>query len=208
MSDIVSFPKNNLPPDAAKWARAVEAAINAATRGVNSITNRGENNSSSTTGALARLSQQVSDIASVNAGLQDAVARLEAAGQVAQSESQPNAVLNNVGFYNGTRPQVKMTSPTGRIQVQFGGSINSGNAAIVFNATGADGQSYMSRDTMRDNYAQRVALSGGAAFTPSGYRSFVLNVDPGVEVTLTLEVYAFNTGVYFVGGSIQAGASL
>lgn len=203
------FPQANLPVDSMRWGRSVEAAINSLERSANSLVNRGENGSSSSTMSLAKIGSQISELRAVQDEMNRTQEKLVAAGQVAQNESQPNALLSP-GFYEGTgRPEVTILSPTGKIDVQFGGSVNSGNGVFVISVVGAStGTVFVNRNSMVNNMAQRLALSGGANFTPSAYRSMVVNVSASEPVRVRLEVNAFNDGLYFVGGSVLARAAL
>lgn len=206
---MVQFPQGNLPTDSMRWGRAVEAAINALERGVSSLTNRGDNTSSSSSSSLAKIGSQISELRAIQDDMKATQDTLVAAGRVAQSESQPNATVIP-GFYEGSgRPEVTITSPSGKIDVQFGGSLNSGNGVFVISVVGLNtGTVYVNRDSMVNNYAQRLAMSGGANFTPSAYRSMVVNVSSSEPVRVRLEVNAFTNGLYFVGGSVLARATL
>lgn len=121
-----------------------------------------------------------------------------------------NGITGFTGFYTGTRPSVTLSTQTGRITLSFGGSMNSGNGVFAYGVTRNDtGATVVSRTSVQADYARRVALSGGASFTPSAFSSVVLTGLPrNVPLTIQLEMYAYTNTVYFYGGNVLANPSL
>lgn len=206
-----NFPRNDLSPGTMKWGRAVEAAINAVERAAEVVANRDDNTKSSQSAALALLTTQVAGLTTAQATLARNVATLQAAAQVARATVTPSGGwTGSTGFYNGSdRPSVKISSPTGRIEIKWGGSMNGGNGYLVYSVKNNDsGATIVDRSDVQGDFTQRIAMSGGASFTPSAFNSIVVSVPADTLVVVQLEFYAADAYVYFAGGSIQAGASL
>lgn len=108
------------------------------------------------------------------------------------------------GFYTGALPTVELSSPSGRIEVAYGGSLNGGEGYFCFSVTGATSGAIVTAAAVQANPARRVAVTGGASFAPSGHRSMVVTVPADEVMTVTLAYYAADTYVYFFGGSILA----
>lgn len=121
-----------------------------------------------------------------------------------------NGITGFTGFYTGTRPSVTLSTQSGRITLSFGGTLNSGNGVFAYGVTRNDtGATVVSRTSVQADYARRVAISGGASFTPSGFSSVVLTGLPrNVSLTIQLEMYAYTNTVYFYGGNVLANPSL
>lgn len=219
----LQFTKANMPNESQRWAREIEQALKTIDQGLSKALNQGANAASASNGKQLRIQDQVQEIQAtvdataqtvaslqtVTANLQDVTAKLTAAGQV-QTASLGKTVSGFSGFYTGSRPTVNISSPTGRIEVLFGGSLNGGNGIFVINVVNtATGTSYKSRTSMRANYDERLAVSGGASFIGSAFSSVIVAVPVNTQVTVTLELYS-DSGefVYFFGGKIQVSASL
>ena len=113
-----------------------------------------------------------------------------------------------LGWYGGAVPTVNITSPTGRIEINFGGALNSGDGYFCYSVTTNTGGIIVNRTTVQTNPAQRVAVSGGASFSPSGTDQAFVTVPIGVPLVVKLELYAGIASTYFLGGSISARPSL
>lgn len=134
------------------------------------------------------------------------VARLDALSVLA-SDTDSNGVTGFTGFSaSGFRPAVTIATPTGKLEVQFGGSLNSGEGFFVYSIVEvSSGTVYVNRATLQTDPTQRIAISGGASFAPSGYRTAIVSGLPvGSDLLVTLEYYASSTFTYFFGGSILA----
>jgi hypothetical protein len=64
------------------------------------------------------------------------------------------------------------------------------------------GAAVVSRAPVLVSPAERVAVSGGASFAPSGWKTTVVDVPSGVPLTVSLELNANSASTYFFGGSI------
>lgn len=197
------YPQPMLDPNAAPWGRSVNdrlAALELAAerkRQDDINTNKQQNSSAGT------LTQQVATLSSVVTSLSSVVATLQAISNVQYGEM--GEATNFSGFFNGSRPTLAITSPTGRLEVGYGGSLNSGNGYFVYSVTNrSTGQVYISRDSVQSSPAQRVAVSGGASFAPSGYKNVVVNVPANTPLNVSLELYTGDSFTYFMGGSILA----
>lgn len=194
--------QSKLPSASMPWARQVSDTLNNLANKVNNFISDQTNKNRANNTNIQTLSSQVSGLATTQAALSAQQATLQAASTSASDSTSSGGTVSNVGYYGGARPTVTIPVPTGRLEIQFGGSMNSGNAYFVFSATGESGAVYMTRDAMRDDVTKRLAISGGASFTPSTYATQVINVTPGDNVTVTLQFYAVTAGAYFAGGSL------
>lgn len=146
---------------------------------------------------VATVTQTANDTAAVVARL-DALSTLVSASSVVPS-------TGITGFSAVSRPTAILSTPTGRLEIQFGGSMNGGDGYFVFSVvnTATPATVYVNRATMQTDPTQRIAVSGGASFAPSGYRTAVVNGLPiNTNVTVTLEYYAVTTFTYFFGGNL------
>lgn len=210
------YPQPNLGPNSAPWGRAVDKRLTEMEtllqrKSLDDVnTNKQQN---STINALNRqLSAIANSVATANsaatqAGLaagqaNTAVDRLNGIAQSWYAESTTG--VTTTGFStSGTRPSVIANSPTGRIEVTFGGSANNGNCYFVLTVVrNSDSASIVNRDTMRQNPAQRIAISGGASFAPSGYRSQIITVPANTDILVRLEYYGETSNAFFFGGSL------
>jgi len=111
------------------------------------------------------------------------------------------------GYYTGAVPTIKITTPTGRIRLGFGGAANGGDTRFLYSITGSVSGTVVSRDSILTNFARIVAVSGGAAYTPSGYLQTIITVPANEELTIRLELWANPPDAAFIafaGGSISA----
>lgn len=188
------YPAPNLDPNAAPWGRSVNDRLAALELAANRRSKDDININKQQNSSAQTLASQVANLTSV-------VNTLAAVSSVQYVEL--GAVSNFSGFYNGTRPTVTVTSITGRLEIGYGGSLNGGDGYVVYSVTNAaTGAVVYSRDTIQANGAQRVAISGGASFAPSGYKSIVVPVPANVPLTVRLELFAANTFTYFFGSSL------
>ena len=168
------------------------------------------NSKTDSNSALSSLRGQVKEIAEAQILLgtqQDQIeaqnAYLTSLATVA-SDTDSTGATGFTGFYGGTRPAVTISTPTGKFDINFGGSLNSGNGYFVYSIVDtATSTIYVDRATMQVDPSRRVAITGGASFAPSGYRSAIQDGLPiDVNLLVTLEYYAATTTVYILGGSI------
>lgn len=100
---------------------------------------------------------------------------------------------------------VLITSSTGRIEVGYGGSLNGGNGYFCYSVARAyDGAVLVDRAVIQGSPARRVAVTGGASFTPSGWRTAPVDVPVDVPVRVALEIYGGSTATTFAGGAVSA----
>lgn len=190
------YPLPNLDPNAAPWGRSVNQRLsdleNAAERKQQDDVNTNKQQNST----AQVLAGQIASISSV-------VNTLQAIANVQYGEL--GELGNFSGFYNGSRPRLTFTVPTGRVEIGYGGSLSGGSGYFCYSIVNADsGAVYISRDSVQQNGAQRVAVTGGASFAPSGYKTTVISVPAGARITVTLELFAQDTFVYFFGSSLLA----
>ena len=197
------IPKMNLNESATPWGREMQLRLLAAGREIERLQSGTLNANKAQDGTLALLSRQVAALGAQQVALGDAQATLLAIATVENSEFT-TAITGFSGFYNGARPSVDITSPTGRIEVGFGGSLNNGSGYFCYSITGATSGAIVTKESVQENPAQRVAVSGGASFAPSGWKTLIKDVPIGEVLTVTLEMYADSTYAYFFGGSILA----
>jgi len=141
------------------------------------------------------------------ATLQDAVDTLTALADVQYAEFT-TGVTGFTGFYTGVVPVTNVTSPTGRIEIGFGGSLNGGDGYFCYSVTTGAGAVIVNRATVQANPARRVAVTGGASFAPSGYKQVIVSVPIATPLVVKLELFASTAFTYFFGGSILCRPSL
>lgn len=78
-----------------------------------------------------------------------------------------------------------VTTPTGRIEVRWGGSVSFGGATFAIEVSRA-GAVVLSRDGVASDPSRRVNVEGGASFIPSNFNGTVVSVTPNVPVTVSL----------------------
>lgn len=228
-----SFPAINLDPQATPNIRAMQQRIGSLEDEIRRYKQSQANSARASGSTLALLSTKVqqlqvladelsttttgltkttSDLSITTANLTKTTADLKGVtdllasfAEVAYDEWSLNAgyTLGSVGWA-ASRVSVNITSPTGRLEIGYGGSVNSGNATFVYNVVGADSGAIYGRDTVRANYARRVAVSGGASFIASGSSTVVVTVPKNERLTVTNQMYSESSTTYFFGAKIQA----
>ena len=193
---MASYPQANLPSESTRWGVAMQGDMVELRREAERSAQANLNANKQGQSSMGLLSQQVRDLTAQ-------VATLNALASVSYAETT-TGVSGFTGFYSGSVPTVTVTSPTGRLEVGFGGSLNGGNGYFCYSITGATSGSVVSRATVQANPARRVAVSGGAGFAPSGYKTVIETVPKDEELTVKVEFYAEDNYVYFFGGSIMA----
>lgn len=227
-----SRPVSNLPAPSQRWQRSIEDDINTLLRQVSQqgnlsdVNNRGAKNGMA--GAMqairglqdqlasiqevqSKITQAQADIVSQNNAIQSQQALLNDAANVKSASFSNNSGYTGFsGYYSGAMPSATLSTRTGRLQVQYGGSFNGGNGVFIYSVVRNDtGATLVNRATVFADYSKRVASTGGASFIGSGFASTVLTGLPtGVSLTVKLEFNAGSTSVYLFGGSILASPSL
>lgn len=191
------IPSSNLDPNAAPWGRWVTEHIQSLEQDADRAAKAEDNINKQQNSTALAMQQRIGEISSI-------VDTLTAISKVQYAESTDLAT-NFSGFFNGTRPTVNVTSPTGRVEINFGGSLNGGSGYFCYSIfNNKTNSTVVSRDSVQANPAQRVAVTGGASFSPSGYKSTVLTVPNDAPLTIRLEMFASDAFVAFLGGSILA----
>jgi len=174
------------------------------------------NSSSSTMSTLStkiqELQQLTSDLADAQSKLttttnrlQDATDLLSAYANLQYREwSSTNGLSVAANSYASTPASVRISSATGRLEVGFGGSMNSGNGYFLYSITGDSSGVVVARDAVRNSLAQRVGVTGGASFIGSSFNSLVVSVPKNETLTVSVEMFAVTDQTYFFGAKIQA----
>lgn len=193
-------PRNNLDSNSAPWGRWVDEQLDS----INTLLGRSEqdqtNNNKQQNSSINALNQQLAVIQQQ----QD----LLASYQTVKYAGTDTMVNGFSGWYNGGVPIVSLSSPTGRIEVGYGGSLNGGGGYFCYQVTQAStGSVIVSRDSVLSSASRRVAVIGGASFSPSGYRTEIISVPANVLINVSVQFNVQDTFVNILGGSIQAKVS-
>ena len=197
------YPQPNLDPNAAPWGRSVDQRLanleqDADRKAQNDVNINKQQNSTAQV-----LAGQIAQLSSVVAQLTSVTNTLAAASNVQYGEM--GAASNFSGFYGGSRPSYLITSASGRIEIGYGGSLNGGNGYICYQVVNLDtGAVIVNRNTIQQSPSRRIAITGGASFTPSGYRTEIVDVPVDANLRVTVQLYASDTYVAFLGSSVQA----
>lgn len=203
---MLTFPPSNLPKEATKWRMALEKQLSSVSDTVVKLAGSSSNASKSGNSTTGGLAKQVRD-------LQDALAQVEGNTNtlLALAEVEYDSFSTPTGGPTGTSgfytspASVTISTPTGNLDIDFGGALNSGDGYFVYSITGAVTGVIVNRTTVQADPSQRVAVSGGASFAPSGWGNASVTGLPVDEVlTVALEIYGASTFTYFFGGSIRA----
>jgi len=143
--------------------------------------------------------------------VEDQVSKQAAITETLQEVSQnyyTEFTTEQTGF-TGWRTQgsVTLTSSTGRIEITYGGTLNSGEGYFCYSVKQGS-TNIVTRESVQANPARRVAVSGGASFAPSGFGHTVIDVPVGKPLTVALELYTAQSYTYFFGGSLLAKVAL
>lgn len=196
------YPQPNLDPNAAPWGRSVNARLDTLETAADRVAQENINVNKQQNSTSTALASQIKTLADTVASLQSITAKLQSVAILNYMEFT-TGLTDFTGWYPGTAASVKVTSVTGRLELNYGGSLNGGSGYFVASITNATtGAVVLSRDTGLNNPAQRVAVSGGASFAPSGYKTLITNVPIDTPLTVKLELNAQDSFTYFMGGSI------
>lgn len=195
MADTV--PPYRFVADAVRWARWIQERTVRLSTVVERLQRSTGNDVSAQAGTIKMLGQQIQDLQTQQAYL----------ASLAEFQYAEFAVglTGFAGWYSGSLPSVAISTPTGRLEVGYGGALNGGDGYFCYSVVGAaSGVVYVDRGTILGNPARYVAITGGASFTPSGYKTVVIDAPPAEPLTVRLEISAEDAFVYFAGGSISA----
>lgn len=146
-------------------------------------------------GQVATLQGAVDDLTDVNA-------KLLAYATVAYAEFTSTLTLPLAEYDPNTK--VTVNSPTGRLEISFGGTLNNGSGFFVYEVSGPVSGVVISRASVLANPARRAAQTGGASFAPSAHNNAIVNVPANEDMTVALWLIPNTAGVVYFGGSIQA----
>jgi len=179
-------PPTKLEPQSQPWGRWATENIRNNTKNAARLKDDVSRENSSTSANLGKLQEQVKT-------LQDLA--------VIEYSEFTTPLTGSSGWYPSPAATF-IYSSTGRVEIGFGGSLNGGTGYFCYSIYDAD--PIVSRETILENPAQRVAVSGGAGFAPSGFKTAIVYVPKGRSLTIRLEVYGSDSFTYFFGGSIYA----
>lgn len=149
-----------------------------------------------------RLSTNVQAALQASGNAANATRLLGAGSALAQAQWSTDITVGAGWSGFADLPRVSVVSPTGRIEVNFGGSIRNGSGRICYSVTrDEDGVVLAERDVMRLDFARCIALTGGASFPASGYRVEIVSAGTS-SVTVKAEVYGEAAGVVLSGVTI------
>lgn len=194
------WPKHSLA-ESDPWARKVESGVKSNTSDLASLRKWSEAQNQGTAASLDALRQQI-------AGLQEANQYLISLQSAAYAEF-PGFISAPAGWYDGGgKASVVIQSPTGRLDIGFGGATSGGDSWFAYSVIGANTSTvYVSRDSFLGNAARYVAVTGGAGFAPSGFKTAIQSVPTTEPLIVTLEVNVADAFVTVAGGSIYARVS-
>lgn len=192
------YPPRDLPGRADNWGRRVEEVDRDLLDRQVQLRQSLDNGLRSTSGQLAVLARQIDALASQQEFL-ISLSKVESRSfsdirQVAQGQWMPNPV------------EVTLSSPSGRIEITFGGSANNGGTVFAYQVVGSTSGTVISRGSILTDLSKRVAVTGGATFSPSGFATVIEQVPVNEILTISLHAYADNAfpDVYISGGRILA----
>lgn len=196
MADV--FPPRDLPGRAEEWGRQVENRIEAGEKSEQQLEQKVDNGLRATGGQLAVLSRQLDAVAAQQEFL------LSLSTVVYDSFNTMRTVAD--GNWMSSPPSVQITSPSGRVEISFGGSANGGGVVFAYQIVGDSSGTIVSRNTILSDLSKRVAVTGGMSFAPSGYATVIENVPVGEPLTISLHAFADDgyPDVYIHGGHILA----
>lgn len=189
---MATIPPMNLGPDAAPWGREIQTRL--------------QNQEQE----IARLRQDVENsLRAINGSLSNigGVVNVLNATAAIQYQEFNTSISGFSGWYSGPLPSVTVSSPTGRLEIGYGGALDGGDGYFCYSVVGAISGTIVSRDTILNTPAQRVAVTGGASFAPSGWHTGIISVPANETLTVTLQINSSSTFVTVFGGSIYARTS-
>ena len=197
------YPKMNLSPEATPWGKRIQSDVESVIGALNLADSNNLNGNKGQNATLNGLSAQIAALQLVTDQLTVNTNTLLGIAGVQYSEWTAGATATGTGFIFSPT-SVVINSPTGRIEIAFGGSLNGGQGYFCYGVETSSGTVIVDRATVQANPAQRVAVTGGASFSPSGYKSVIINVPANTNLVVSLELFSGLAGTYFLGGSIQA----
>ncbi|WGD36831.1 hypothetical protein [Lysinibacter sp. HNR] len=122
------------------------------------------------------------------------------------ADSKYAEFTTHVGGFVGWADSVSvaLTSPTGRIEIHWGGALNGGEGYFCYSVRGDRSGTIVSRESLLQNPARRVAVTGGASFAPSGSAAAIVDVPRGESLTVQLHLCSSLSFTTFFGGWVLA----
>lgn len=197
MSGVV-YPPRDLPGKAEVWGRKVEEVSKALQKAQDQLSQLVSNSNRSTSGQLAVLAKQIETLTAQ----QQYLFSLQSLDTIEDVSSR----LVGQAAWMSNPPTLKVRSATGRIEIQYGGSGNNGSGYFGYQVVSSVLGTIVSRTSVINNPAKRVAVSGGVSFAPSGFTTDVVEVPPDLLLDVSLEVYGVDTpsnSFYFIGGKLS-----
>lgn len=108
---------------------------------------------------------------------------------------------SGAGWTDATRPNVTVTSNTGRLKVTVSGAASSGNADFTFSIDGAVTRASR-RPSVVGALVRCARASGGASFYGSTSKSWIVDVPAGASLTIRAEIYGLDAYVTAAGVSL------
>lgn len=192
------FPPRNLPGTSEEWGRSVESRIESGDRADTQISQTLDNNLRAVSGQLEVMSRQLSLIENQQRYLVS-LQRLEIATSIESSSLAPQAWMTNP-------PTVTISSPTGRVEISFGGRGLEGRFVFGYEIR-AGGTVIRSRDSVVNDSSEAVMTVGGINFASTGFNTVVREVPINTPLTISLQVLSGEMTygpIYFLGGRIMA----
>jgi hypothetical protein len=175
-----------LPPaDINPWAQTVERDLDRNTRDISTL--------ATNTAAAIQSSAAVADALAGFGAVADASL---------VSWSQDIGLPSSGWTSNANLPSVTVISPTGRLEVHLFASVRNGSARVCYSADNGT-QPLIPRDTIRDNWASAMPITGVTGVYPaSGYRIHLVGVPANVPISVAFQIYADSSGAVLSGCSL------
>jgi hypothetical protein len=161
---------------------------------VKSLEDRAAQNASDTATSLAMVN---SSITQLNQRVK--VLSAQAVQYYSANNSTYASAQNGVAAWiTASRPSVQMSTPTGRIKIGFGVAVNNGNGIAGYSIVDANtGAVYVDKSTFVGDQSRSIYLSGGASFTPTGFKQAIVTVPANTLLTITVEMYCSDGYAFF-----------
>lgn len=110
----------------------------------------------------------------------------------------PPGAAGTAAWVTAARPSVQVSTPTGRLKISFGVAVNNGNGIAGYSIVDANTSAvYVDKSSFVGNQASSIYLSGGASFTPTGFKVLIVTVPANTLLTITHEMYCSDGYAYF-----------
>lgn len=115
------------------------------------------------------------------------------------NSTYPPPTPGTPAWITASRPSVQLSTPTGHLKISYGVAANNGNGIAGFSIVDANtGAVYVDKASFLGNQATSIYLSGGASFTPTGFKVLInTTIPPNTAVIVTHEMYCSDGNAYF-----------